>query len=391
MLHIIFDETRNTPFDKMERSSWDYTNPTFQDVHSIQKKFCSEFESMAILGRNPLRTELITRYLKELWNVEWYDDFTFLLDVNDERMRVTPTHLSYDLQLTILLLYYAELEKEVRLMQFIPYLENLGWVSENCEMTIHLDVAAVQYFSIGGGERTEEAIKKEGLFDLVWQGKHYNCSWIDFIWDELGEYFEELKVFDKKAEQHFFGVFRQSVPDFQTSHYSLVEFVQEKKPNFVEDQIVHQYPELIVEYEKDYLFESKYHKLFYLLRKGDTIYYYNQTAGKYPDLCSLIVYYCLSIEHSTEGDSFGEGKGFSVTGKIDKWKIEDLAPWADEVILLVGPETHDVTDFYKDCEVCMRYVRKDNLLQILSKEKGIPLFHEWFQKSVPLSILANKH
>ena len=206
MLHVIIEETRNVHnYDfKFNNNPFDDKVVCFGNVDNIQKRFCSEFEQIYLCGENFLKTGLITRYLKELWDVDWYDDYTFLLHEDGEDIRVTPTHLSYDLQLSMLLLFCAESGLKARITDFLPYMENLAWISKNCEMTIYVNATVVRDLVVGSSEQTRAAEDEERVLDFIWKGEHYNSSWSSFWFDVLRKHFDDLGHLNREAEQYYF-------------------------------------------------------------------------------------------------------------------------------------------------------------------------------------------
>lgn len=356
----------------------------FSNANSVQNSFCRKFESIVYEEQHPLRTDLTTRFLREMWDSDWYDDFTFTLAVDGEKMRVTPTYLSYDLQLSILLLHYAENGMKVRLKEFILYIENLGWISKNCEMTVYVDVGTVENIVIGGGKRTREAEQREGLFDLVWKDKHYGCSWLYFRHCVLERHFQNLNDFNKEMEQHYFDAYQNRQPAAACTRYTLKKFVFNEQPGLLDDETVEQNSSLIVEDQGcNFCGFYKYYDLFILLKKDSLVYLYRDVSVKNPTLCELLLCHCLEVPY--------EVHGVSLTGVVNGYGDENLALWADEVILFVSSQRQSghVLNFYEDYEVCMHYRKAANVIQILGKEQGIMLFHEAYQKAIPLETLNN--
>lgn len=117
------------------------------------------------------------------------------------------------------------------------------------------------------------------------------------------------------------------------------------------------------------------------MKKDGIVYSYteNDVAIEYPTLCDLLLYRCLQVDHSI--------KDFSLTGQVDEYGNENLAEWADEVILFVTNQHNcqSIIEIYKDYGSCMHYEKEKELVRILKEEQGIPLFHELYQKSIPLA------
>jgi len=317
VLHIIFEETREVFPKELRDETKDDIIAYFSDVNSIQTEFCRKFESIIYEEQHPLKTDLTSRFLKELWDYDWYDDYTFTLTVDGEKLRVTPTYLSYDLQLSILLLHYAEKGGKVRLKNFIPHMENLGWISKNCELTIYVNVGAVEKIVLGDRKRTRVAEQEEGLFDLVWKGKHYDCSWLYFRQNVLEKHFQSLSTFNKEIEKHYFEAYLQRQPAVFRTRCTLKKFVVNEQPELIDDETVKQNSHLIVENKGcNFCGFRKYYDLFVLLKKGDLVYLYRDVPVRNPTLCELLLYHCLKVSH--------EIQEFSLTGVVNEYGNENL-------------------------------------------------------------------
>lgn len=379
MLHIIFEETRNVFPVENKAAAHDWNVIVFDGAASIQSQFAFMFENISLHGKNLLRTGLVTRYLKELWDVEWYDDYTFILSEEEERVRVTPTYLSYDLQLCILLLYHSEKGNKVRLTSFIPYIENLAWVSKNCEMTVYINVEAANPV-FGGGERTEAAGEEAGIFDFVWAGQHYGCSWNTFVMDVLEGYFDTLRKLDKPSEQYYFQGWQKN-RQLKHGEPVLLKDLLAREQDGLANSAEPYFNLIVKDYGCSFCSVYKYYDLFVLLKKEDVVYLYEDVSVKYPTLWELLLYHCLQVNRYTEE--------FSITKETDVYGMEDLAKWADEVVLFVTDrqQCDNVINFYDSYGACIHYEKRNGVVSILAEEQGILLFHGLYQEAVPLETL----
>jgi len=93
------------------------------------------------------------------------------------------------------------------------------------------------------------------------------------------------------------------------------------------------------------------------------------------------LYRCLQVDHDV--------KEFCLIGQIDEYGNENLAEWVDEVILFITNQHNyqNIIEIYKDYGSCMHYEKEKGLVRILKEEQGIPLFHELYQKAIPLGSL----
>lgn len=259
-------------------------------------------------------------------------------------------------------------------------MENLAWVSKNCEMTVYINVEAAKPV-FGGGERTEAAGEKAGIFDFVWAGQHYGCSWNTFVMDVLEGYFNTLRQLDKPSEQYYFQGWQKCRQLKQGEPVLLKELLTREQDGFI--NVAGLYLNLVVkDYGCSFCSVYKYYDLFVLLKKEDIVYLYEDVSVKYPTLWELLLYHCLQVNRYTEE--------FSITKETDGYGMEDLAKWADEVVLFVTDrqQCDNVINFYDSYGACIHYEKINGVVSILAEEQGILLFHKLYQEAVPLETLC---
>jgi len=145
-------------------------------------------------------------------------------------------------------------------------MENLAWISKNCELTMYVDATVVQALVVGGGERTRAAENEDGIFDLVWEGENYGCSWSSFWFYVLRKHFDTLGYLNKEAEQYYFDEYLKANPLLGVEVCSLREFLEKYEPEIVKKESI--LPSVTVEFHGS-AFRSAYrfYNLFILLKK----------------------------------------------------------------------------------------------------------------------------
>jgi hypothetical protein len=177
MLHFIY-------LDKAERPESLQHLIYYGGVADIRKSFCNYLEHDYYFdGENHLRRELPARFLKERYDVEWFDDYiiTFPSKDGNERVKASPTCLDTAVQLAVDLVYLSTCTTcSIVFNQFVPRFGDLLWISKNCaDLTIYVSDDRTLY--LNRHSEAEMCLANEaGLFDFCFRGKHYNCSFLDF-------------------------------------------------------------------------------------------------------------------------------------------------------------------------------------------------------------------
>jgi hypothetical protein len=154
----------------------------FGDKEDIQYKFCRYMEAIYYFGNaNFLRSDRICQYLRELYEVEWVDDYTIMMkEEGRDAERAIATVLDYDIQLTMQLISLSKYKgHRVYLAELVPWISNLKWISENCELILYIP-ASLGIPIDRTKQRERDASSQDGLFDFVFKDKHYDCNWLDF-------------------------------------------------------------------------------------------------------------------------------------------------------------------------------------------------------------------
>lgn len=352
----------------------------------IQMDFCRILEGIPMFyEENPLRSELICRYLKEVWDVEWNSDYTFYLDAHGEKRTVFATWISSDLQATILLLHYYEESAPIMLHAFIPYVENLVWVSKNIDMTVYIRWSAEHFIPCDDKEKNIELYRSPGIFDFIWRGQHYDCSCLDFEFSILEGYMSEQRKLTKEKEDACYQKYMREelLSSGEKTTVSLEAFVKElDKDNcwlagdlaVINELKPLEASEISVLCDRDYsLFKSfycKYYHLYMIYKKKGHYYLYEINSVKNPTIPELIACHCL-------GNTWLEESRISE----DRQRME----WAEEVLLFSydGSEECADGDVHKKYLICMRYQKERQLLSIYNRAEGLQIFHEWYQASEP--------
>lgn len=370
----------------------DYYDPDIRiqrlgDRHDIQHTFCDILErSYDLAGRdkreedarNPLRSKLICRFLREAWDVEWAGNFTILANTLGEKGIHFATWLSYDLQATMLLLYYHEHGGvPVMLNHFSPYIKNLAWVSRNLEMTVYVSLSEETEIPCDSKEENEKLYHTKGLFDFIFQETHYSCSCCHFQLFLLDEYHRQQKVLTKKKENAFFTKYLReelhSSGEKQT--LSLAEFVALTQnsafplPEWRREELDALGIRITCDRNASLIYRPwirNYH-LYLILKKGKRYHLRETTSFKNPTLEELIVHYCI-------GDREGEGA--------------EIPDWAEEVLLFLNDSADESGDerFYqkKNYGACIHYKKAKKQLFLYSRPEGLAIFHQWYQRAEPL-------
>jgi hypothetical protein len=174
MLHIHFVENFKEPGNAKR----------FGGYKDIKVEFCSYIEDIYHFGHPAyLRAAPVCEYLKELYGVEWVDDYTVMMNESYcEPQRAIATALDTHILLTMLLIHYQSSPKrrDVYLPDFVPWISDLKWLSEHGEMTIYIPKERGIPVDIYK-QSDKKAMEQAGLFDFVYDGVHDSCSWAEFV------------------------------------------------------------------------------------------------------------------------------------------------------------------------------------------------------------------
>ncbi|MBR4026320.1 MAG: hypothetical protein IKJ01_02010, partial [Lachnospiraceae bacterium] len=85
--------------------------------------FLCEFFPNGTKKNDLIHNQMVCRYLKEVWNIEFVDDYCVKIDEKVQCM----TWLPWNVQLAVQIIYDSQYHIPIVLTQFIPDMESLVW------------------------------------------------------------------------------------------------------------------------------------------------------------------------------------------------------------------------------------------------------------------------
>lgn len=360
----------------------------------IQCELCKCIEDVYYLHvPNYLKSDLICQYLKDKGDIEWVDAYSVIMHEHGKPEKTFVTSLSYDLQLTMLMIAAYEKGKCVRLQSFIPWMDNLVWISKHCDMKVYVDVTA----DIAIDSSYKTLLEEDKIFDFVLQEKHYLMDWLHFKYSVLSDYTDEKKILTKEKEQIYFDKYLKEE-----------KFLFEKENNLSFDKCFlvddsfeemekckERYHDLMVQADIGLAEQEQYNYYLYIILKKDENYYlYEMSSVDDPSWLELVWYHCLDLTIDIKEKEIEQ---FSVITsdyvRLDKSNqycrdryYINLTEWSDEILLFMLDDVVDcnVIDYYKRYGACIHYDKKEKLLHFLERRDGLLKFHEWYQMARPL-------